>query len=82
MAKLIDHSLGGMPPIGNDGLLRFIDEINIIRARSGNRRRFEPSINRDTRVLEMREHDAIQRPAPADTPSPRYSDGPRLAHTR
>jgi len=76
MPKLIDNHQS-KEPIGNDGLLRFIDEINAIRARSYQRRRFKP-IPRDGGVLTMVEWDAIPRPNRADTPSPRYSDGPRL----
>jgi hypothetical protein len=76
MPKLIDNHRS-QEPIGNDGLLRFIDEINVIRARSYQRRRFKP-VPRDGGVLTMVEWDAIPRPNRADTPSPRYSDGPRL----
>ena len=77
MPKLVDRSPHNEEPIGNDGLLRFIDEINAIRARSYQRRRFKP-VPRDGGVLTMVEWDAIPRPNRADTPSPRYSDGPRL----
>jgi hypothetical protein len=76
MPKLIDNHRS-QEPIGNDGLLRFIDDINVIRARSYQRRRFKP-VPRDGGVLTMVEWDAIPRPNRADTPSPRYSDGPRL----
>jgi hypothetical protein len=80
MAKLIDHNANRQPPIGNDGLLRFIDEINIIRARSGNRRRFKPSMRQSDNTLEMVEWDEITRPSRADTPSQRYSDGLRIGY--
>jgi hypothetical protein len=79
MPKLIDHNPGGQPAIGNDGLLRFIDEINDIRARSGNRFRFEPSMDRETGILKMREHLAIPRHADPGTPSPLYSGHARIA---
>lgn len=81
MAKLNDNSFGAQP-IGNDGLLRFIDDINTLRARSHQRRRFMPHQRKTDGVLEMVEWDAIPRPNRADTPSPRYSDGPRLAPVR
>lgn len=76
MGKLTDSNFNAQP-IGNDGLLRFIDDINAIRARSHQRRRFRP-VRRADGVLWMQEHDEVQRPSRADTPSPRYSDGPRL----
>jgi hypothetical protein len=57
--------------IGQDGLLRFIDEINEIRARSGQRRRFRPEW-RDGRLC-MEEWYEIERPRPANTPSRRYA---------
>lgn len=57
--------------IGNDGLLYFIDEINAIRARSYQRRRFRP-MKRADGALWMQEYDEVMRPARADTPSPRY----------
>jgi len=76
MPKLIDNHQS-KEPIGNDGLLRFIDDINVIRARSYNRRRFIPQPRADG-ILTMVEWDAIPRPNRPDTPSPRYSDGPRL----
>jgi hypothetical protein len=76
MPKLIDNHRS-QEPIGNDGLLRFIDDINVIRARSYNRCRFIPQPRADG-ILTMVEWDAIPRPNRADTPSPRYSDGPRL----
>jgi hypothetical protein len=77
MAKLTDLNLGGSMPIGNDGLLRFIDDINGIRARSHQRRRFKPH-QQSNGVLGMIEWDAVPRPNRPDTPSPRFSDGPRL----
>lgn len=77
MAKLTDFNASGQMAIGNDGLLRFIDDINVIRARSHQRRRFMP-YQRPDGVLAMQEWDAIPRPNRADTPSPRVSDGPRL----
>ena len=64
------------------GLLRFIDEINVIRANSGNRYRFEPHMDKDRDVLTMREHLAIPRPNRADTPSPRYAGHVRLEPVR
>ena len=80
MAKLIDHNADSKgPPIGEDGLLRFIDEINDIRAKSGNRFRFQPSIDRDRDVLEMKEHLGIPRPADRYTRSPRYAGNLRIA---
>lgn len=82
MPKLIDHSPGGLPPIGTDGLLRFIDDINVIRARSGQRRRFRPNQRKDDGVVEMVEYDEVMRPADPKRPSPRYSDGARLAGPR
>ncbi len=72
MPKLIDHSPSNPAAIGNEGLLLFIDEVNDIRARAGNRYRFEPSVDRSSGVLKMREHLGIARPARANTPSPRY----------
>jgi len=58
--------------IGNDELLRFIDQINEIRARSGNRFRFRPyRVTKD--VLGMEEHYAVPRPLPSKTASERYS---------
>jgi len=77
MPKLIDNHQS-KEPIGNDGLLRFIDEINAIRARSGNRFRFEPSMHRETGILKMREHLAIPRHADPGTPSPLYSGHARI----
>lgn len=67
------------PPIGVDGLLRFIDDINEIRARTGNRYRFKPQMSKERDVLEMHEHLAIMRPADAKTRSPRYSGHYRIA---
>ena len=79
MPKLIDHNPYGSPGIGNEGLLAFIDEINDIRARAGNRYRFEPRMDPDKNVLQMREHYAIRRPADARTPSPTYLGNLRIA---
>jgi hypothetical protein len=70
MPKLIDNHRSH-EAIGNDGLLRFIDEINVIRARSHNRRRFRPQQRVDG-VVWMQEYDEVQRPRRADTLSPRY----------
>ena len=78
MPKLVDRTPYSGEPIGNDGLLRFIDDINVIRARSYQRRRFMPHMDKESGVLKMVEWDAIPRPNRADTPSPRFSDGPRL----
>lgn len=57
--------------IGEDSFLRFIDEMNDIRARSGNRFRYRP-MRKDNGVLGMHEHYAIARPTPATVPSPRF----------
>jgi hypothetical protein len=56
---------------GKDELLRFIDEINAIRARSGQRRRFRPEW-RDGKLC-MEEWLEVNRPLPANTPSRRYA---------
>lgn len=66
--------MSDLPPnaIGNDALLRFIDEINEIRRRSGNRFRFRPFL-KDNGVIGMKEHYAIERPRHADTPSQPYA---------
>lgn len=70
MAKLIDNSTGPANAIGNEALLRFIDDMNEIRARSGNRFRFRPFLKDKARnILGMQEHYEIGRPRPADTPS-------------
>jgi hypothetical protein len=82
MAKLIDHNPGGQMPIGTDALLRFIDDINVIRARSGQRRRFRPHQRKDDGVVEMVEYDEVMRPADAKRPSPRYSDNERMTGQR
>ena len=82
MAKLIDRSAASLHKIGRDGLLSLIDEVNTMRARSGQRRRFRPNLRKTDGVLEMQEFEEFPRPARADTPSPRYSDGPRLVHVR
>lgn len=80
MGKFNDGAADGKgPPIGVDGLLRFIDEINEIRARSGNRYRFEPKMGKESGVLEMHEHLAIKRPADPKTRSPRYAGNLRIA---
>lgn len=60
------------PGIGNEALLRFIDDMNEIRARSGNRFRYMP-VRKDSGLLGMKEHHAIERPRPADTPSQPYA---------
>lgn len=73
MAKLIDRNTGSHMAIGTESLLRFIDDINVIRARSHQRRRFMPHQRKGDGVVEMVEWDAFPRPARADTPSPRYS---------
>lgn len=78
MGKLTDNHFAAQP-IGNDGLLLFIDEMNDLRARSGNRYRFEPHMDRDREVLTMREVLGIPRPANAGTPSPLYSGNLRIA---
>lgn len=82
MAKLIDLSPGGGMGIGNDALLAFIDEINAMRARAGNRYRFEPHMDKGRDVLMMREVLGIPRPNRSDTPSPRYFGAPRLEPVR
>jgi hypothetical protein len=79
MGKLKDDFNGALPPIGNDGLLRFIDEINVIRARSGNRYRFKPNMRHDG-VLEMVEWCEIKRPDKADKPSHVYAGHARIGH--
>lgn len=66
--------------IGEDGLLRFIDEMNEIRARSGNRFRLEPC-RKDNGVLGMRDHYAVPRPHPATAPSERYVTAPMPPRT-
>lgn len=76
MPKLIDNHRSH-EAIGNGGLLRFIDEINVIRARSSNRRRFKPFLRPDG-VLAMQEYDAIRRPLRADTPSEIYAGHARI----
>jgi hypothetical protein len=82
MAKLIDLNAAGAMAIGTDALLRFIDDINVIRARSGQRRRFRPNQRKDDGVVEMVEFDEFPRPNRADTPSPRYSDANRIGCER
>jgi len=72
MAKLNDMSAASSQGIGNDGVLRFIDEINAIRARSGNRFRFQPCKVRQG-VIGMQEHYAVPRPMSAHAASERYS---------
>ena len=81
MAKLTDSTFA-REGIGNESLLAFIDEVNAMRARSGNRYRFEPHMDKDRAVLTMREHLGIPRPNRADTPSPRFHGAPRLAPVR
>jgi len=72
MGKLTgDLTSGSADRIGKDGLLRFIDEINEIRARSGQRWRFRPQW-RDGKLC-MEEWLEVSRPLPANTPSPRYA---------
>ena len=71
MAKLNDF-YGGASGIGNEALLLFIDEVNVMRARSGNRMRYRP-VKRSNGVLGMEEHHAIPRPSPATAYSERYS---------
>lgn len=82
MAKLIDLNPGGAMGIGNDALLAFIDEVNGMRARAGNRYRFEPHMDKSRDVLTMREVLGIPRPSRPDTPSPRYYGAPRLTPVR
>jgi hypothetical protein len=72
MAKLNDTSAITAASIGNDELLRFIDQINEIRRRSGNRFRLRPyRVSKD--VLGMEEHYAIPRPLNSKTASEGYS---------
>lgn len=71
MAKLNDFSVSAAG-IGNDALLSFIDEVNGMRARSGNRMRFRP-VKLANGVLGMEEHHAIPRPAAANCYSERFS---------
>jgi len=75
MAKLTGNFSGDQMPIGTDALLRFIDDINVIRAHSGQRRRFRPNQCKDDGVVEMQEYDEVMRPADPKRPSPRYSGG-------
>jgi hypothetical protein len=82
MAKLIDLNAGGAMPIGTEALLRFIDDMNVIRARSGQRRRFRPNQRKDDKVVEMVEFEEFPRPHRGDTPSPRYSDSHRIGYDR
>jgi hypothetical protein len=79
MGKLKDDFNAALPPIGNDGLLRFIDEINVIRARSGNRYRFRPD-RREDGVLRMVEWCEVPRPHRPDTPSHIYAGHARIGH--
>lgn len=55
MAKLTGLNPTGHNAIGTDALLAFIDEINGIRASSGQRRRFRPHQRKDDGVVEMQE---------------------------
>jgi hypothetical protein len=71
MAKLKDDYSGRFA-IGNEALIAFIDEINEMRARSGNRMRFRPQRRTDG-VVWMQEFDEIQRPRSAHSHSQRYS---------
>jgi hypothetical protein len=80
MAKLIDSAVT-REGIGNEALLRFIDEINVRRAGSYQRRRFKP-YEKLGGVLGMIEWDAIPRPNRADTPSPRYTDAGQVVPFR
>jgi hypothetical protein len=73
MAKLLtdDVTSGRADTIGEDGMLRFIDEINEIRARSGQRWRLRPvRLNGRLCVDEWCE---IEWSLPANTPSRRYA---------
>lgn len=79
MAKLTGLNPTGHNAIGTDALLAFIDEINGIRASSGQRRRFRPHQRKDDGVVEMQEFEEYPRPADAKTPSPRYSGHARLS---
>jgi hypothetical protein len=72
MAKLKSDYAGAGPAIGTEALLRFIDDMNVIRARSFQRKRFRPQQRKDG-VVWMQEYDEVIRPSRADTPSPRYS---------
>lgn len=78
MAKLIDLNPPSREGIGEEALLHFIDEMNAIRARSGNRFRFRPKRN-DKGVLAMAEHYAVPRPMRPDTPSERFAGHMRIA---
>ena len=71
MPKLIDHNPQNLPPVGNDAILRLIDELNDRRARAGTRTRYRP-VSRDG-VVGMMEHFAILPPARPNAPSPRYA---------
>ena len=71
MAKL-DRLSGNSNAIGNEALVVFIDDINEIRARAGNRMRFRPQ-RRNDGVVWMQEWDEVQRPRSAHSPSPSYS---------
>lgn len=82
MPKLIDRDAGAFGAIGTEALLRFIDDINVIRARSHQRRRFKPHQRKEDGVVEMVEWEAFPRPARADTPSPRYSGDNKVVPLR
>jgi hypothetical protein len=72
MAKLIEINPPNRQGIGETALLYFIDEVNGIRARSGNRFRVRP-VRKADGVLGMEDHYAIPRPRRADTPSEIYA---------
>lgn len=61
-----------MTGIGESALLHFIDEVNELRARAGNRMRFRPQ-RRNDGVVWMQEWDEVQRPRSAHSPSPRFA---------
>jgi hypothetical protein len=73
MAKLLTDDVASdrADTIGEDGLLRFIDEINEIRARSGQRWRLRP-VRLNGRLCADEWYE-IERPLPANTPSRRYA---------
>ena len=78
MPKLLDNTAMPHNAIGEAALLHFIDQMNEIRARSGNRFRHRP-VMKPSGVLGMEEHYAFPRPARPDTPSPRYGGHLRIA---
>jgi hypothetical protein len=73
MPKLIELNPPSRAGIGEEALLYFIDELNGIRARSGNRFRLRP-MRKDNGVLGMEDHYAVPRPLRPDTPSKRYAE--------